>query len=88
MANVNHFPYSNLSNNKLETNTLEFVLSKGIHAICDKQNKSWITINSGAEALFVGRDEDGYLINLNDMGKATKLFNRPAANRYSFAEIL
>ena len=87
-ANVTHFPYSNLSNNKLETNTLDFVLSKGIHAICDKQNKSWITINSGAEALFVGRDEDGYLINLNDMGKATKLFNRPAANRYSFAEIL
>ena len=83
-----HFPYSNLSNKKLAVSTLQYVLDRGVHAICDKQNKSWITINSGAESLFVGRDDEGHLINLNDMSKPTKLFNRPAACRYSFAELL
>ena len=87
-ANMSFFPYSNLSNSKLPVNALKWVLDRGVHAMCDKQNKSWVAINSGAEAMFVGRSEEGYLINLNDMGKPTKLFNRPAANVYMCAEIL
>lgn len=86
--NLNYFPYSNLSNCKLAVDTLDYVLQRGVHAMCDKQNKSWITINSGAEALFVGRDEEGYIINLNDMSKMTKLFNRPASCVYAWAELL
>lgn len=87
-ANTTYFPYSNLSNAKLPVEALKWVVDRGIHCMCDKQNKSWLTINSGAEALFVGRSEDGFIINLNDMQKPTKLFNRGAANVYMCAEIL
>lgn len=87
-ANSVYFPYSNLSNAKLGTDTLSFVLSRGVPATCDKQNKSWIVMNSGVQALFLGFDEEGYIINLNDSSKATKLFNRPASCVYQMAEIL
>lgn len=86
--NMSFFPYSNLSNKKLSVTTLNYCLSRGVHAMCDKQNKSWVAIGAGAEAMFVGRDSEGYLINLNDMGKMTKLFNRPAANVYQWAELI
>lgn len=86
------FPSVEIIGGKQNPKFLGYILSRGVIATSDKTNTKFITINAGAEATGVGysRTEDGSLdkfFTANDTNKATKLFNRPAANNYTCAQL-
>ena len=80
------FPFFSISSGKLNEQKLAEVLAEGGMAVVDKYNMKWLASGIAAEAVLLGRDGDS-VINLNDANKPTKFYNRPASNKYSFAEV-
>lgn len=80
------FPFFTIASAKLNDEKLSEVLASGGMAIVDKYNMKWLAKGVAAEAVLVGRSGDT-IINLNDANKPTKVYNRPASNKYLFAAV-
>ena len=81
------FPFYAMSAGKQDDHKLSEVLAKGQMAVVDKYNMKWMSKGIGAEAVLVGRNGDT-ILNLNDANKTSKVYNRPASIKYTFADVL
>ena len=90
--NPEKFPFFGMSKASWNLGKIAECIGRGELMLVDKYNMKWGATGTAAESVLLGcaRDEQNRIVeiyNLNDANKEAKVYNRPAANKYLFAQL-